>query len=83
MNLYLFHTSGCHLCELAEQVLSTLPLSEHLRLVPTDIATSEQWMALYDVRIPVIKLDNASTDLGWPFSREEVVQYLAQNNINL
>ncbi|MBU2863182.1 glutaredoxin family protein [Reinekea forsetii] len=83
MNLFLYHTAGCHLCELAEQELSKLPLKDTVALVLVDIADSEPLMKQYDVRIPVIKLESVDSDLGWPFSCEDVVHYLAQNKIEL
>jgi hypothetical protein len=43
-----------------------------------DIASSDKLMDRYGIRIPVIQLEAADYDLGWPFSQADVLHYLAQ-----
>lgn len=81
MNLYLFHTSGCHLCELAEIELSALPQTFKFELIHCDIVESDSWMQCYDVRIPVLKLEGCEQDLGWPFNTKDIANYLTGQNV--
>jgi len=60
--LLLYTTPGCHLCELAEDIL----LSVGARFVPVDIAEDPALIQRYGVRIPVVA-DRAGRELGWPF----------------
>lgn len=80
MVLYFFHTLGCHLCELAEiEIAPIIEQNDDLSLVKIDISESDQLVEEYGIRIPVIKIDSTSTDLGWPFSAGDVVNYLNKN----
>jgi hypothetical protein len=83
MRLFLYHTLGCHLCELAEavvqQVLDASPSVEAVRVEKIDIALNEQLLARYGETIPVIRLEHAQTGLGWPFEPSAVAAYLRAN----
>lgn len=77
-SLVLYHTSGCHLCELAESVLEEVKAGyPDLSWSLVDIATDDTLVERYGWRIPVIHLKGApSPDLGWPFSAAAVATYL-------
>jgi hypothetical protein len=79
LNLYLFHTSGCHLCELAEAEVAVLPKKFTFNLILSDIADSDTLMQRYDVRIPVLKLEGCVQDLGWPFTVDDIATYLERH----
>ena len=71
----LFGTLGCHLCELAEDVL--MPLVEHGLMVElVDIAEGEAMAEAYGLRIPVLRRVDTSAELDWPFDAEQVVAFL-------
>ena len=71
----LFGTLGCHLCELAEEVL--MPLVEHGLMVELDdIADSEALFETYGLSIPVLRRVDTGAELGWPFDAEQVVNFL-------
>lgn len=72
--LLLYTTSGCHLCEQAEWILRNQLTGFELQL--QDIADSEELVTRYGLRIPVVRLAGATADLGWPFSAEDVADYL-------
>ncbi len=72
--LILYTTSGCHLCEQAEWILRNQLSAIELQL--QDIVESQDLMAQYGIRIPVVRLAGADADLGWPFSAEDVADYL-------
>ncbi|WP_320823358.1 glutaredoxin family protein [Reinekea sp.] len=80
MRLFIYHTLGCHLCELAEaavqQVLDAAPYAEVIRLEKVDIAFDEQLLARYGETIPVIKLEHSLDALYWPFVPATVAAYL-------
>jgi glutaredoxin len=73
--LVLYHTSGCHLCEKARDMLWPLLSSCDINLTEVDIAEHDSLIASYGVRIPVI----ASSDgfeLDWPFDQEQIVSLI-------
>jgi Glutaredoxin-like domain (DUF836). len=76
--LTLYSTLGCHLCELAEQVLARALKPNSYQIHTCDIADSDYLMALYGVRIPVVICEGIDNDLGWPFAEEDVRQWLTQ-----
>lgn len=71
----LFGTLGCHLCEVAEEIL--MPLVEHGLLVElVDIADRETLFDDYGLRIPVLRRVDSGAELDWPFDAEQVVAFL-------
>lgn len=76
--LIIYSTSGCHLCEQAIAIVYPLLESLELELEECDIANSDQLMAAYGLRIPVLQLENATRDLSWPFNQEDCKAYLAE-----
>ena len=80
MNVELYTTLGCHLCDEALAMLKILQAQKKsLKLDEIDIADSEELMAEYGIRIPVITADNALGDIGWPFTIEELTEFLNLN----
>ncbi len=70
----LYGTSGCHLCELAEDLLTQVLTSQQYRYV--DIVDSEELIELYSISIPVLeRLDN-STKLFWPFDLQQIQEFI-------
>jgi hypothetical protein len=64
----LFGTAGCHLCEVAQQMLEALWQGAPAIAVETvDISSSDALMECYGVRIPVLR-DPEGRELGWPFT---------------
>lgn len=81
----LYHTVGCHLCEVAEQQLQSLQQLAEFEYRSVDIATEEALVERYGLRIPVVRIlaeDEAESDyrqeqeLGWPFSVEQLRGFL-------
>lgn len=76
-HFYLYHTTACHLCELAEAVL--LPAVEALALNIELVDIAEEDDALieqYGTRIPVLRHVQSSQELGWPFDEWDVKAFL-------
>lgn len=69
----LFGTEGCHLCEEAEEVLAQLGMKAE----KTDIMDDEDWQRRYGIRIPVLLNPSSGRELGWPFSLEQLRQFVS------
>lgn len=77
MKVQLFTTVGCHLCEEALGLLTTLVESGfNFDIEEVDIADSETLMERYGIRIPVIKVIDHDDELGWPFEIEQLQTFL-------
>ena len=70
--LRLYTTPGCHLCELAEEILYACGA----KFDPVDIADDPDLIKRYGVRIPVVA-DHAGHELGWPFDSTALEAWLA------
>lgn len=74
LNLTLYTTEGCHLCNQALALLEPW-LEEGLRLASVDIAEDELLMARYAERIPVVA-SPCGAELGWPFTAEGLASWI-------
>jgi hypothetical protein len=74
--LILYSTEGCHLCELAEQVIVDAMGQQPYHLDHVDIALSDALMKEYGWTIPVVKIANTNHELGWPFDKSHFSQWL-------
>ncbi|MGI2027925.1 glutaredoxin family protein [Endozoicomonas acroporae] len=75
IQLTLYTTSGCHLCEQAEQMLNFLQKQQVCRWVAVEISEDDRLVDRYGVRIPVIA-SAEGRELGWPFTLEALNQWL-------
>ena len=73
MDLELYGTSFCHLCEEAEAILREIGIEADY----IDIANDDELLEKYGIRIPVLKRVDTDTELGWPFDALAVSQFLA------
>jgi hypothetical protein len=77
IRLLLLGTSGCHLCEQAEQIINDcLPNNLELTIEIIDIAEQEQWQDQYAIRIPVLYHPESKNELGWAFDKTNVIQFI-------
>ncbi len=75
-SLTLYGTSACHLCELAEELLTDLQQrGADFSVTKVDIAEDDALMEQYGIVIPVVRRSNG-TELGWPFSAEDLMRWL-------
>lgn len=72
INLYLFGTSGCHLCEEAEEIINLVCQVEAIKIENIDIAEQEKWQDKYAIRIPVLYHPETKKELGWPFTQGQI-----------
>lgn len=76
MKLILYGTTFCHLCEQAEAILQAVGVeAEHI-----DIAEDDVLLEKYGVRIPVVKREDTGAELGWPFDKTGVIEFLQRGN---
>ena len=71
--LILYTTDGCHLCELAENLLIELEFFKEFHLESIDISADESLVKSYGVRIPVVKNKQTNKEIGWPFQLEDLL----------
>ncbi len=76
--IYLYSTPGCHLCDLAKDILWPLLNDYPLRMEEIDIAESDELLERYGVRIPVVAQPHSLNELGWPFDTGKAQVFLRQ-----
>jgi hypothetical protein len=73
----LLGTSGCHLCEEAQLIMLEVieQTAVHAMLIDiADHAQSDVLIARYGLRLPVLRINGR--ELDWPFSAEQVIQWM-------
>jgi hypothetical protein len=76
MELSFYTTAQCHLCELAESLLVNTPMQRPIPVNVLDIAQSEQLVARYGTRIPVLRRSDTGNELDWPFTQDQLLNFL-------
>jgi glutaredoxin len=72
MDIKLYGTSCCHLCDEAEAILREIGIeADHV-----DIADDDELLEKYGIRIPVLKRVDTGAELGWPFDAEAISMFL-------
>lgn len=71
MDIKLYTTLGCHLCDEALEMLMLLKKTElELNIVNVEIADSKSLSELYGEKIPVVQFKRE--EIYWPFGVEEL-----------
>lgn len=73
MQIELYGTACCHLCDEAEAVL----LRAGVAASHIDIADDDGLLEKYGMRIPVLRRMDCDAELGWPFDFAAVMRFLA------
>lgn len=77
LELILYHTSQCHLCELAEALcLKLIQNDETISIRTVDIVSDHELMARYGWLIPVVA--HGDSELNWPFDERRLREWMAQ-----
>jgi hypothetical protein len=85
--LLLYTTSGCHLCEQAQEILRPVLINvcamkglslDSIRLCPVEISEDAALVERYGVRIPVIQFSDDVDELDWPFDAESAFVFLSK-----
>lgn len=76
--LELLGTDGCHLCELAQEIVWDVAIEQNISVAHRDIADDDELVERYGVRIPVVRVagDSQQPDLGWPFDQQQMRDWL-------
>lgn len=77
MKVILYSTVGCHLCELAKQILWPLVVQYQFRFVEIEIADDDVLMSRYGMRIPVLGSPASERELNWPFTVKDADAFFA------
>jgi Glutaredoxin-like domain (DUF836) len=73
----LYGTSGCHLCEIAQDMLKDQQrFVGEFDLDVVDINDSDELFERYGVSIPVLRHPEGK-ELNWPFSAQQLRDFLA------
>lgn len=72
----LLGTLGCHLCDVAAEILWPLTSNTAFRFDEVDIADSPELLDHYALLIPVLRDCVNGTELRWPFTVDEVESFL-------
>ncbi|MFM9269880.1 glutaredoxin family protein [Halomonas elongata] len=78
IQLTLYTTSGCHLCEALEDWLGRLA-NEEIRLARVEVADDEALVAAYGTRLPVLA-DAAGCELDGGHEPERLAAWLADRD---
>ncbi len=73
MEIRLYGTRYCHLCDKAEATLRGIGIEA----VYVDIADDDGLIEKYGTRIPVLQRVDSGEELGWPFDAVAVAQFLS------
>lgn len=78
LQLILYGTDGCHLCEEAEALLAHGIARHPGRYAVTliDIAGEDALLERYGERIPVLREAASGAELGWPFEVDALLDFL-------
>jgi len=77
MHLILYTTAGCHLCDIAAEILQASTSHRTLDIIHTEIGDDDELVERYGIRIPVVKFSDES-EIGWPFELNDIETKLAQ-----
>ena len=72
----LLGTEDCHLCDLAKGIIIHVAQTHPVEVYVEDISESEDLVARYGTRIPVIRHDVTGTELEWPFDKADLLEWL-------
>ena len=75
MKLFLYTGPDCHLCELAKRELAELR-EKQIKIVYRNVKNHSDWYHKYAVRIPVLQREDNHSELNWPFSVDEIRDFI-------
>ena len=76
MQLVLYTTEYCQLCEKAQSLIYSECEGFDYELKLIDISDSDEFMARYAIRIPVLAMVGSPVELDWPFDAESLLEYI-------
>jgi hypothetical protein len=76
-SLILFTTSGCHLCEQAQQLIQKVLGSPAAEI---EIADDTRLLEDYGTRIPVLRRLDTGREIAWPFDAKAILELLQRED---
>ncbi|WP_368561748.1 glutaredoxin family protein [Pseudoxanthomonas sp. UTMC 1351] len=73
MPLILYQRDDCHLCDLALEVLAAARVPEFGSVF---IDEDDELEERYGMRVPVLRREDTSAELDWPFDQEKLRAFL-------
>jgi hypothetical protein len=73
VQLILYHTAGCHLCDDARELIAQVP---EITVKEVEIGDDPRLVECYGTRIPVLLRPDSGLTLGWPFTLEAIRQWV-------
>jgi hypothetical protein len=80
LNLILYSTSHCHLCEQAESILKALSDNNDIAWTSLEISEDSILLQLYETKIPVLKRVDNNIEIAWPFTAQDIRSLIAVDN---
>lgn len=73
----LYGTSACHLCEIAQAMITThTEANDDLDVMEVDVSDSDTLFERYGVRVPVLQHPDGR-ELDWPFTEVGLQDFFA------
>jgi len=82
MQLKLFVTAGCHLCDLALLEINAVNSAQAFSVQQIEIGDDDLLVSQYGVIIPVLQFPDGK-ELNWPFDHVDITRYLAVQSMEL
>ncbi|WP_232357808.1 glutaredoxin family protein [Paraneptunicella aestuarii] len=76
IDLILFSGSECSLCDLAKDLLEQVAEQCPYSLTTIDVKAERQYYHQYGARIPVVFREDTQSELGWPFDKAQLLEFL-------
>lgn len=74
--LILFSGTDCQLCDIAKQLLNEV-LPPGTEVTEINVKQERQFYHEYGARIPVLKNQDTGAELGWPFDKLQLQEFLS------
>lgn len=75
-NLTFYTGSQCSLCDLAKGLLAQVAPELIPGLTIIDVKAERAYFHAYGARIPVLQRGDNQAELGWPFTAEQLAEFL-------
>ena len=77
INLLLYSTYHCHICDQAEKLLEIISKSIDIAWLIIEIADDEILLEHYQIKIPVLKRVDTNIEISWPFNHNDIQGFLS------
>lgn len=74
----LYGTTGCHLCDEAETMISAAIKNQSIIFTKVDIINDDDLLHHYALTIPVFRCLTTLEEFHWPFTEEAIKAFVRQ-----